>query len=285
MSNKLNIFGGWAYVSLYDATNGFLHLSQSVEYKLAEKPQSNITIEGQVRVYAVNNDLKLKIPESDQDLLDDLNTRVAYKQDIYIMCNDSIILVENVYISPSVIREGKGHYIDVDASTNIVADVTHRVNLLDNSDMEINNGTIATGWVDYNLFITDIIASHRTGDAQQAEWDGAGSLYYNAPFPIHNGQRVTFSVYAKAGATGFTGSMVLDIRSSVPSTIQQITSAISLSANQEQRLSVSGIVDLPAGYDAGHDVQVYIYSTVVAYSISIDDAQLEMGGLSDYRAY
>lgn len=294
MANDLKIFGGDHYfLSFYDATNGWLHLEQMVKADVTDKPANNTTIEGQLRRYETVHKLSVNIVESDQELIDELNTRVPTKQIIYLLGFDHLILFNDVYFVPFVKRIGKAHSITVEASTNINADVQHKINIAPNPGMENNASGLADEWNESGASSsTSIVTSFRTGDAQRMSFDyNNNDKFYsdNIYFPVRDGQTLTASFYMKeSGAINDLDMLIkIEILASDGSTVlDTITSEVFTAeiGGAAVRASVTGTVSITS---EACFVKLTVYpDTAPGGSIlDMDDFQLEIGNLSTYKDY
>lgn len=294
MSNAMNIFGGFYYLSLYDATNSWKHLTQAVQASVNDKTRANPTIEGQIRVYSTEHKLTVTISESDQNLLDALLDRVDTKQTLYLVGMDHALVVDNVYINPYAKRVDKGHTIILEASTNINSDVVHKVNFVTNPGMESYTGSMADNWNESGSTNTySIVTSFRSGYAQRMEFQVANSdVFYtdNITMPIRDGQAVATSVYVKS-SSGNTDDidivLKLELLADDGSTVSQTftSSDFNLDPGESIRVTVSGTASLSAGQCSYLKLSIQLGATSNDGTIDIDDAQIELGKLSDYRAY
>jgi len=275
-------FYGPADVTLYDSTNGYSWLGYIEDVQVNGSPLMHNIFDGNRRKYGISYKFRTKLQQSDQSFFDDLETREATRQTIYICGLNNMVKLDNMYIFANPeIRDDNIHYIDLRAETEVKADFTKFQNLLLNSDM-----------VDFTTGVADNFSTDGTGTSSNTSHVSGGgneqrvtldAQYYRQDIimPFETARRITASAYViDRGGLGVTckiGFILLDNSGSTIST-HEVDFTLGAGANGRQSNSVLVVPSSPV-----KTIRWQIReANAVAASLGIDNAMLNFGPLTTY---
>lgn len=288
MANAQFIYGGPADVTIYDATNGWLHLGYLADVSVMGEPAATKTNFAQMVGFLILHKFSATMLETNQSKITELNLRRTVEQTVYIVGGGKMLTLSGMLISYSEDQksnESDAHTIVLTAQTAI--EPTQAENLI-GSDGKFETDTdadgAANGWSKTGTITSiSLVSSHISGNAQQLELSTAfGGIYKAITCPFTSPQKVTFSAYIKATAAS-QFRMIIELRDSVDALIGSAYEyEVSMILNEETRQSFTTIVN-PAG-SLCQSVRVYFFNSYSGTSnIQIDNAQLELGPLRDFR--
>ncbi len=300
MSNDLDIFAGPAQVTLYDTTNGYLHLGWC-EARIKEKPKKTKSIENQTLLIENNFDFDVKVIRFNSDTLNKLSARNNTKQTIYLVGLDSMITINNVFIFYFTERPfgSKPHHLTIAASGNANL-VSQQVNLIHPDgkfENDSNSDGLADGWVLIGSAPVSIQSSFLTGggNCQRIDFSSASAQYYiykQALIPFKEQLKVTASIYAKFDPDGTISeprnlNIGLELRDKDNNWIASHYEYFSFNSGEQKRISITKTLD--AKDKEALYVRLIIKNVPTDNSklfvAQLDNAQLELGKLSNFKEY
>lgn len=296
MSNDLDIFAGPAQVTLYDSTNGYLYLDWC-EARIKEKPKKIKSIENQTLLIENNFDFDVKVIRFNSDTLNKLSARNNTKQIIYLVGLDSMVTISNVFIFYFIERlfSSKPHHLTIAGSGG--ADlVTHKVNLMHPDgkfENDSNSDGLADGWVkSASVNSVEIRASFLSGGGNaQYLYCTMGSdqnIQYKVKAPVKGRIKATASVYVKFDPDVITGDghLCLGIyaRRADGSFITFDYDIFAFTNGEGKRISYTKTIDIN---ELAVELTFIIHNKGGAYAFNalLDNAQLELGKLSNFKEY
>ena len=297
MANPLRIYSGPGQIVLWDATNGYLYPGFLQEIKLSEEPVQHELMDG--NLHQALNIWKLEVPllQTDTALIAALNSRRGTKQKIYITGLEAHWTLDNVFVTVQMVRgfnSGEAHRFVLTAQTGIENDYAMFENLLGTDgkfETDSDSDGYADGW-NGTADTKSIVASHLSGEgnAQKVTWDGTSDQYVQHTriiLPIDTSAmpvKFTFSAYVKNNdsvnsTTIFPTIFTYDENGTLLTTSKKEET---LSASEARRISVSAT---PATNSPVKELGARIwYKAGIAADITVDNAQLEIGELTDFKA-
>jgi len=283
-------FFGPADVVLYDATNGYLFCGYLEMVVVSGKTLAHTILDGNIRQYAGSYKFKSLLQQSDQALMDSLVTRRATRQTIYITGLNNQVVLSNVFISAigSMSFDIDAiHGIVLTAATNIESDVNKKQNLLGADgkfEVDTNSDGLADGWT-ASVVSKSIGTSHLSGggNQQNIEFGSSGHYFYHDIIaPFESPRRITASAYIEENSYTEPAhfSFGFKLLNSAGSIIQTESTAVTLSVNESQRITITAIV-------APSDQIVTIRPILTADAVDpatlgIDDYMIEFGGITAF---
>ncbi len=296
MANPIRIYSGPGQLVIWDATNGYLDLGFLQEIKLSEEPVQHELMDG--NLHQALNIWRLEVPllQTDSTLVSALNARRGIKQKIYITGLEAHWTLENVFVTVQMIRgfsSGEAHRFVLTAQTAIESDFSIYENLLGAQgrfENDSDSDGLADGWFQFNLTSRSIVASFLSGEgnAQKIAWDGTVDAYVrNNPWvkiPFGSVRlKLTFSFYVlnndTVNSASFKSAILLYDKNNV--VVSSFTQNETLAASEQKRISFSATVE-PTTLIVFAEARIWRNSGAV--DITIDNAQLEIGGLTDFKA-
>lgn len=283
------IFSGPGDITLYDSTNGYKWLGYHQGISLKSNPLAHTLVDGNIRQYSINYQLSAALQQSDQDLIDALNTRRATRQTIYIAGLNNLVTLSDVFISYSPQRNDDGiHLLLLTAATQVEDNVTVAQNLLGEEskfETDSNADGLANGWED-SVASDSVTTSHLAGGGNEQRITISTTGQYlrkTVVAPFESAKRITVSAYVKnrsgvADSVYKIGFYLLNSAGSVIST--HLSSEISLAADASERSSYSVMVK-PSSPAVSIRAAITDSSGDSA-SLGIDNFQLQFGGLTVY---
>ncbi len=280
------IFSGPGEITLYDASNGYNWLGYVDDIDVRGKALYHDIIDGNRRYYGQQYDLRVELHQSDQALLDDLVTRAATRQTIYIVGLNNMVTLSNMFIAPNhdaPFDDRQVHLIELRARTKVAADMSKSQSLLGTSGkMETFTGGVADSWSTDSATASSG-TSHLSGGGNEQRIT-LDTEYFRqdvtAPFEIP--RRITASAYVidRSGSgvsVAYIGFVLLDSAGSVISTHED---TFSLGSSASGRQSYTAIIS-PSEPVAQIRAQIREPGTAPA-NIGIDNFQLQFGRLTAF---
>ena len=276
------IHAGPADITLHDSTNGYLYLGYVDDVRLRGKNRSHDLIDGNLRQYGSQYELKATLLQSDYETYEAIETRRGTRQTIYLVGANSMTTMANMFVNvvPDYpYSHDKPHVLELQARTRVENDVNKYVNLLGTDgqfETDTNSDGIADGWQENNLGSKSIVASWRTGNAQRCVTSGANGVFYTTSTgiicPFEGPAKITFSVYARSSGTAGNVQLQIELRTAAASIVTSSGSVEVLADGVERRLTHSGLL-VPTTQVLY--VRVYMYMATTGQTIDFDDAQVE----------
>ncbi|HFQ93903.1 MAG TPA: hypothetical protein ENK32_07835 [Anaerolineae bacterium] len=282
-------FSGPADVTLWDGTNGFYLLGYLADVEIGSKVLTHTIIDGNLRRYAVNYRLRAAMLQSAEEAITEINsTRDGTRQNIYLTKFDGLAVMSNVFAAAGHSINGREDDI-VEVTAAGYNTVTKYKNLLGADgkfEVDSNSDGVADGWTD-GASAASIVASHLSGggNAQRVNLALSGdNFYYEVKAPFETARRLAASVYAREhtglGTLDFTfGFKTLDTAGAV---INTYADTYNFSAGQAQRVTKEVFVN--EGQPVA-SVRLFVEYAGSGGEIRMDNAQLELGPLSDFKDY
>jgi hypothetical protein len=297
MPKNLNVFAGPGQITLYDSTNGYLFLGHLGDIEIEEKALTHKNIKHELIRYDRYFTLSAMVYESNRTLISDLESRVGTAQDIYIIGAEGMLKISGVKVHYEVERVyGKDdpHAIEIVSRWGDEDKHNFYVNLLTSvSGLEFKfenfSGNIASGWSAFNYDVVSSVSSFRTGNAQLITWLGAPTNQFMRnsffPCPFNAPVRLTASVYAQDQSFGNgdfqIGVSVKYTDNTMNTFLTDIPMSEISSGSSGTRVSYSEII-----VPSKPIKEIYMRFGAKDYDslgVEIDDAQLEIGHLSNFR--
>jgi len=288
--NAQFIYGGGGDVVLYDAVNGWYSLGYLQELIATFEGPKVETVMAQMVQFFTMYKVTLKNLQSNAALVAELVTRRTALQTIYVTGAGKLFTFPNMLINYNPnhpFNSSDAHTIDISFQTGV--EPTQQENLLGTSGQFETDagGGIATGWLETGaLAAKSVAASHLAGEgnAQLMEVSGAdpdAGIYKATTCPFEGTLKVTFSAYIKAVAASDFNMVIMTFDTS-DVVITIYTKAISMTLNEETRQEFAQTINEG---EIVKSVRVYIQGdNSNTADLNVDNAQLELGGLKDFRA-
>ena len=297
MANLLRIYSGPGQIVLWDATNGYFYPGFLQEIKLSEEPVQHELMDG--NLHQTLNVWKLEVPllQTDAALISVLNARRGIKQKIYVTGLEAHWTLDNVFITVQMVRgfnSGEAHRFVLTAQTAVESDYAMFENILQ-SDGKFETDSDSNGYADGwggTAQTKSIVSSFLSGggNAQKVTWDATADHYIettarNVPFdssamPV----KLTFSAYVlnndAANSTSFYPTIFTYDKDSVLLSTHKSTET--LSAAEQRRVSVKAVIQVASPVKEIR-ARIWKFGSTPA-DITIDNAQLEVGELTDFKA-
>ncbi len=296
MANNLDIFSGPAQVSLYDSTNGYLYLGWC-EADIKEKPKKILSIENQELLIEKQMQFDIQVIRFNPDILNQLETRKNEKQTIYFVGLDSEVIINNVFFLFYANRKfgSKPHILTI-AGSGLAELIEQKVNLLHPDgkfENDSNGDGLADGWVkSASVNSVEIRSSFLSGggNAQYLNCSTGSdqNIQYRVKAPFAGRLKVTASVYVKfdPDVSGIDGNLCLgcytrDANGTFKTFDYEIFSFVS---EEEKRIHFTKDLQLN---DIAAELVFIIHNKggSYAFNVLLDNAQLEIGKLSDFKEY
>ena len=282
-------FSGPADVTLWDATSGFYLLGYLAEVEIGSKVLTHRVIDGNMRRYAVNYQLRASMLQSAEEAITEINsTRDGTRQNIYLTKFDGLAVMSNVFAAAGhKINGTEDDIVEVTAAGyNTVTKYKNLLGADGKFEVDSNSDGVADGWTD-GASAASIVASHLSGggNAQRVNLALSGdNFYYEVKVPFETARRLAASVYARehtgAATLDFTfGFKTLDTAGAV---INTYADTYNFSAGQAQRVTKEVFVN--EGQPVA-SVRLFVEYAGSGGEIRMDNAQLELGPLSDFKDY
>ena len=292
MGSPLSIFGGpCMQASLYDATNGLLHLSllgEDVMY--TEEPQNIGLSTG--NVFELHKRASFEIPILETNgIISDLAARRGIRQEVWLIGMENAVFIDNCLISYGLNRSLKptegGHVLNLKGSS---ADPNHfksMINILGtygNCNVDTDTDNIADGWTNFGCTELAVTTSHKAGrgNEQQFKMGASDEFYINIRCPVDQKQiKITISAYVKerGSATAYYnfGLKTINHLNNILDTEED--AGKTLTSGQERRDSKEIVFTPSANIKT---LRLYYSYSTTDSKLGIDDVQMEFGGLSNY---
>jgi len=291
MANPLSIYSGPGFVAFDDPVNGLFLPGHTGEINIEGEPRAFEAMDGNSMPLSMLFKFKAGLLQSNQAQLDELISRRVQKQTIYVLGFESMAVMKNVYPSGALKRgfkAGEGHLLSVEAQTGVEADVYNRENLFDadgSFELDGNSDGLADGWNKIATGTASIVASFVSGGGNAQQFlsvAGNDGIYKDVVMPFNHDLTLTLSVNAK-NVSGTTQSMVLELQTlnAAGGVIATYTgTAESFTNNEIRRVSLNQAVSPAADVKT---VRARIKIVTANKTFQWDQAQLELGQLTDYR--
>jgi len=284
-------------IAFYDSTNGTLYLGfiSPSKCRIKQTPLSWKLISGMTRQYGYRTELQFDLLETDAAKLNELDTRRAYTQDVYITAFDYGLKIHDCYVTVAQNRNFENRKQDVITlfiTTNDNANIELIKNLLSsvktsydygNFNTDTNTDGLADGWVNTSyVYVTRTDPSFKNGasDYHQNFQSGAADqyAYCRMTWPFDQPCLITFSAYIQSSGSVCDSHLVIR-------TLDSGDSQIEIETGDTISAPITGINRYSLSMNAvGGDVDKIEVRIVSEESgtIKVDDAQLEFGSLTDY---
>ena len=286
------IYGGPAQVVLYDSTNGYQYLGWCEDVSLKHKMHYHKTIEKQLSYYADEFMFNADALVSSQNAVDQLRSRLGLKQTIYIIGFKDFLTISNmeiVFNAQRLWKDGNFHTIKINGGGNNKDDIVHRHNILGNEGAFETpvDGSVGTGWVLGADTTGSLVVSFRSGQAQQINigTDSNSGISNTKILPVLPGTKITISTWIRTLniAGGEKIRLAIAFLDADNNWITQKAATIDVNFEDGRRISFSAVTE-----DWGKDiarVRFRLQKSTENITIEMDDAQMELGGLTDQRNY
>jgi len=293
MANPLSIYSGPGQIALYDATNDVYHLGYSKEISVSGEPQQHELMDGNLHQYATLFKLNAQLLQSNQSVINEIKTRRSVKQEIIIVGLESLLRIKNVFPALKVLRPFKtgsdAHIAELMAQTNIEDDVIHYENILaadGKFEVDSNSDGFADGWTALGGSQGSLVTSFLSGEgkAQSVQSNAANDgMYYDVLMPFENEITATWSIYAKNTDTATQNiTLFIELLDVNGTSIATYTQNESFAAGENRRVNMSKTI-IPG--TAVKTVRVGIKIQTALKTFEFDNAQLELGSLTNFKAY
>jgi len=294
MANPLSIYSGPGQISVYDATNNVLHLGYSKEIEISGEAQTIELLDGNLTQYSTLYKLSAQLLQSNQSIITGLSGRRGTKQEIIVVGLESLVRMRNVFPATKVNRPygnpTNAHVIELLAQTAVEADVTHYENLLaadGKFETDSNSDGIADGWTAQSGVTGSLVASFVSGGGNAQRVNASGvvddlGIYYDVLAPFDQETQFTFSIYAKNGdaTTSQTMKIFIEILDVNGTSLATYTSSNTFAASENKRINMTQKIN-PSSPVKTVRVGVQL---PMSTTWDFDNAQLELGGLTDFKA-
>lgn len=275
------IHAGPADITLHDSTNGYLYLGYVDDVRLRGKTRSHDLIDGNLRQYGSQYELKATLLQSDYETYEAIETRRGTRQTIYLVGANSMVTMANMFVNvvPDYpYSNDKPHVLELEARTRVENDVNKYVNLLGADgqfETDTNSDGLADNWVEVDMTSTTIETSWRTGNAQRVNTSAAGPvLYYDKVCPFESPLKITFSVYARSsGTAGHVQPAFYLLNAADSAVVSSLGTYVTLADGVAQRISHSALV-VPT--TEIRKIRAQLIFDTNSQTIDFDDAQLEI---------
>ncbi|APF20312.1 hypothetical protein Calab_0717 [Caldithrix abyssi DSM 13497] len=296
MATDLDIFSGPAQITLYDATNGYLHLGWC-EARIKEKPKKVKSIENQTLLIEKSFDFNANVIQFNENILNNLAARNTTKQTVYLVGLDSVLTLSDIFLFYFTERSfsSKPHRLTIAGSGS--ADlVAQQVNLLHPDgkfENDSNSDGLADGWVkSASVNSVEIRTSFLSGGGNaQYIYYTTGSdqnIQYRAKAPFIGRLKVSASVYVKFDPDVITGNGNLCLgcytRREDGSFITFDYEIFSFNSGEQKRISFTKTLNVT---ELAIELTFIIHNKGGQYAFDalLDNAQLEIGKLSNFKEY
>ncbi len=293
MANPLGIYSGPGEISLYDATNGVLHLGFNQEINVDGSAENHELLDGNIHQYNTVFKLTAPLVQSDSSLLAAIKARRAVRQEVTIVGFESVTKIKDVFVSLGLKRgfkAGEPHTLELSAQTSIEDNVLLVENILGTlGNMEVDGGGgVASGWT-ASMGTKSIEQTFLVGagaNCQQISFAGVSEfLQREERLPFSGPQTITFSTHILNVGSGGSGiqmrMMTLDADDQIFATYSKDFFPIS-TTGQGTRISFSQVIN-PS--EPVHKMQFQFRENLsqVDGVFQIDHVQIEMGELTVYK--
>ncbi|APF16999.1 hypothetical protein Calab_1536 [Caldithrix abyssi DSM 13497] len=296
MATDLDIFSGPAQITLYDATNGYLHLGWC-EARIKEKPKKVKSIENQTLLIEKSFDFNANVIQFNENILNNLAARNTTKQTVYLVGLDSVLTLSDIFLFYFTERSfsSKPHRLTIAGSGS--ADlVAQQVNLL-HPDGKFENDSNADGLADgWNKSTTIGAVNLQTsflsgsGKCQYIACDTTASQYIlcETVCPVKGKIKATASIYVQFDPDVITGNgslcLGLYAKREDGSFITQPWEEYFFNSLEQRRISIEQEFNFD---ELATKLVVIIHnkSGTLEFNAKLDNAQLEIGKLSNFKEY
>lgn len=281
--DSTRIHAGPADITLYDSSNGYLYLGYIDDVRLKGKPRNHEIVDGNIRQYGSEYELKATLLQSDYGMYEAIEARRATRQTIYIVGGNSMTTMANMYVNivpDYAYATDKVHVLEFSAQTRVETDVNKYTNLMGAEgkfETDTNSDGLANGWTESDLASKSLQTSWRTGNCQRVGTSAAGPVvYYNKTCPFESPRKITFSVYARSNGTAGRVRLSIYLLNAAAGTITStVGSYEALVDGVERRLSITG--NLVPNAEV-RTIRAHMSFDTNSQTIEFDDAQLEFYG-------
>lgn len=291
MASNTRIYSGPGQLTFYDATNNYFRAGYADKINLVAESEKVELLDRSLRTLYKVYRFEAELLNSDQEFLDALETRTDTEQTIYVVGFESLLTIDNLSIVYDIEREyGRPHKVIIRGQTTVDADVQLNTNLLGADakfEVDTNTDGLADGWSEIGLLSKLHVSSFLSGGGNcqfiQTS-DIADFMYKRVTVPMVDTRpfRVTFSIYAKEAAildgTIQTWIYLLDEDDNYLSPYAFETHVFT--ALQQKRISVTSLFE-PSAVVTQIEARVTGFTSTLT-GMYLDNAQLELGGLSDF---
>jgi len=302
MGDILRIYSGGAQVSLYDSTNGLLALGYSGE---------EISIEVEPQIVPVSDGNKVQIEqivsfeatilETDTTQITNLMARKGYLQEVYIVGIDSAYKFRDCFIKIKKIRpmkSGETHIVTISGqrykqSVSAIIDLPETnycqfiQNILGGYGAMLGAGTLATGWTNLGATSLSLDTSHLGGgfgNEQRLTLSDAGDfIMIRVRFPLNEVPiKLTVSAYIdnRKGSESYLFIGIITRNAAAQALDTKKSDEITIEISEDGRESYT-VEFIPSA--AVQFIEMYIQGSATGSAeLGIDNAQLEIGSLTDY---
>lgn len=299
-----NVFQGPVHsLSLWDDTNKELLLGfVGAEVSIDQKPLVHKLVDGTEKMYSIRTELEAELWESNAHRIAQLRDRQGTRQDIYVVTADNVYKFKNAFIQWAEARSMDAkeyHRIVLTAVTEIQDHFGTVTNLL-NQDLTDSTppgsfedaNDLEDGWSEYGSGWTTgpskngstFLSSGGGSDCQRFDNDGGGTgsgIYFDAVCPLEAEQiKITVSVYLRSVSSAYTIFWGLATKDNAGSIVNAISSdSASIPTTGDNRKSKT--ITLTPGSGVAK-LSIYIFTNTNSASWLMDNAQLQIGALTDY---
>lgn len=289
--NAQFIYGGGGEITLYDATNGYYNVGYVENIDISAEKQLTTTSHGMEIQVKLLYKLTAMMLESNAAFLQELRTRRTVKQTVYIVGAGKLVTLTNMFLKYFPVQPfntNDVHKVNIEMQTAVEPTFVENLYGTDGEFSTDAGSGIATGWSEAStLAAKSVTTSHLAGmgNAQAMTITGGSAagiykLSRVAPFALPT--IVTFSAYFKAVAASSFSIKMAPFNSS-GSGIATYTKAVSMTLNEETRQTYSLLIKESVLVTK---VQIEIRGNGVnSAQLLIDNAQLELSNVRDFRAY
>ena len=300
-NNVKNIWFGPGQVSLWDSSNKELHLGYLMpeDFQLTQEALVHKIVSGNHRQYGTRTEFICNLLQTDPTLLKAIKDRRDTKQDLFIIGANHVIKLHDIYVSIARERSyepGVPHSAILSAFTDVETDVEEIKNLLSsvhdsvdygNFNTDTNTDGLCDGWAELGSPTTttngtSFLGAGYGGD-QEIDGTGADGIYCDIICPLNQVPiKLTASVYIQDDGSLLEDNVYIEIRTKENdgTLVDTLTSSELTFTSSPVRYSYS--VEFTPGANV-EKVSMYIYlPTSKTAGIFVDNAQLEIGNLTDY---
>ncbi len=293
MANPLSIYSGPAQVAIHDNTNDVLHLGYLKQVEVTGEPQTHELMDGNLHQYATLYKFNAQMLQSNQNVMDAIQGRRSTKQEIIIVGLESLVRMKNVFPAIKVNRPFKGaadaHTMELLAQTSVEADVVIYENVLGQDgtfDTDSNSDGVADGWTLFGSPTASLVASFLSGQGNAQRLVSAAvndGMRYDVLLPFEEELQLVFSIYGKNNETTTESiTLFIELLDSGGTSIAIYNQSVSFAAGENKRVNISQRITTTTPVKT---VRVGVKIAAASKTFDFDNAQLELGSLTDFKNY
>lgn len=290
MASNTRIYSGPGQLTFYDATNNYFRAGYADKINLVAESEKVELLDRSLRTLYKVYRFEAELLNSDQEFLDALETRTDTEQTIYVVGFESLLTIDNLSIVYDIEREyGRPHKVIIRGQTTVDADVQLNTNLLGADakfEVDTNTDGLADGWSQVGLTDKTIETSFLSGggNCQHIEGVDEGDYLYKdvvCPMVDQRPFKITLSAYVKenGGLLPVSVRLYIELIDDADSVFQSTYQAANLDSDEEDRLTYTTTI---TPTDLVAQIRAKIAGVASTADLLIDNAQLELGGLSDF---